>query len=426
MLRKLFKELSVTLLLGIAIGLVVGIFEFLAPYIIRLAKYFAGSKNIWLNIIGIIISIGLGFLSYFSVIKYPETSGGGLFTLKSRIDNKDKNSNAFLSTCMIFIKSFFSFFGGLALGAEAPSVTMASYQADIVHKVFKDDKKDDIAIAAGAGFGCAFLSPISGIAFTFEMFLHRFSLKWFFRALAISAVSILICYTFYRQSALSFLSLEIFTAKQYYLLIIIILASIFFCSIFKYLMKAIEKIIERYSDKFLVKYRVIFTFAAFSILTVFFYNLTGSGINILVNENSLVIYILLIYFFIRMILTALSLNSTATGGSVVPIMVLGALVGKIVFSLTSEYMNIPADYEGDIMLISALTFFAVYTETIFTSSFFIITEAFKTFNMTIFASFIIPAFLTVSVSVVLYSILNEKITYRFRLARNRKSLLTRL
>lgn len=366
MKQKLTKALYYgikAIITGFFVGLIVGIYQLCATLLLSYANEKFASDDMTTIIVIIIIGIALAFISR-EIVKFDSNvSGSGIPQLEVNIRQELDNMKWYKTMPLMFFNSLVSFFVGLGLGGEGPSVVLGGNASLMVNEWFDDDDEEEVAIASGAGFGCAFLSPLAGIFYTFEESLHRFNAKIVIRTLIIVFIA------FFTSSLINhhhLLSMEInynLNFAEYYPLIIVALLNVAIGSLFVLGVIYLKDFLNKYKDNFFVKYRLYFIFALALLISFIFSMGSGSGskiISSILNEPSLMMLLGLLVF--RFFYTIISSNSTATGGLVVPIICFGALIGMIVSVSCHELFGLSEKTYSTIVLISMLTSFAVVTK----------------------------------------------------------------
>ena len=167
-------------LVGILTSIVVFLFKFISSKVINFSSYlysYLNDNKIYL-LIAIPCVILLSFISYIIYKKCKTTRGGGIPTAIGILRGvfSFKWIPTFIGT---FISSLITFFVGVPLGNEGPSVMLGtSLGRGITDKCAKKNKAWDRYIMTGgatSGFAVATNAPISGIFFALEETHQRFS-----------------------------------------------------------------------------------------------------------------------------------------------------------------------------------------------------------------------------------------------------------
>ncbi len=381
---------------GFFVGLIVGTYQLCANLVIDASKELFATQNIMIALIVVVVVAALAFIAHFLVTFDTNIAGSGIPQLEVNIRKKLDNMKWYKTMPLMFINSIVSFFAGLGLGSEGPSVVLGGNASLMVNDWFKDDDEDEVAIASGAGFGCAFLSPLAGIFYTFEESLHRFNIKIIIRTIIIVFVAFFISSLINHHHLLTMDITTDLGFEEYYPLIFVILLNVIVGSLFVLLLIRLKDFLAKHKKNFFVKYRIYWMFILALLVSFFFAIGSGSGgriIAMILEEKSILILLGLLLF--RFVYTIFSANSTATGGLVVPIICFGALSGMIVCVSCNQLFGFEEQYFAPIVLISMLTSFAVVTKAPLTALAVIVsTVGFNTHGLYI----LLPAFLTIAIA----------------------------
>ena len=165
---KALKFISFYSFIGLIVGLIVGLYQLGMGFVVKGATYLIKSNLLILNIVFFVLVILLSFVNYFIIKFDKDIDGNGIVQLTKRLKNKEKvYKKAGIMT--IILNSYVSSFCLMPLGAEAPSLVLASRIGDLGLQIFKiEDREETNQVCLGAGFGCAFLSPLAGLTYMLE------------------------------------------------------------------------------------------------------------------------------------------------------------------------------------------------------------------------------------------------------------------
>lgn len=374
----LLKLLKLTLI-GFATGFIIGIYKLFAHHIIHISSTLMVSNDILTKTMAIIFCVLLIFISYFITRWDICIQGNGIPQLKTYGYTKDERFNPQKSLPLMFLNSSISFYIGMPLGSEAPSVYMGGCIGSELNKVFNDDNLDDMKIAMSAGFASAFVSPISGFFYAFEETLRSFSIIKIIKV----AYVMFICYiTSLIVNPDPILSIEYtiqFDLTYWYLFAFIIGFNYLIAIVILYIVPIIKKFILRHESFFLFKYRYfVFSFICLIVYATFPI-LSGSGSN-LINSlfDSPLWYLILIYSIYRIVMFIFSTNAGVTGGLVLPILTIGALIGYLSAFMTTEISGMSSIHYPLAILIGMVTLFAAVNRAPLTGAFMILCLSNKT------------------------------------------------
>ena len=177
----LIKKLIVSLLTGLLVGLIVGIYQFILPYVTKGSEYMFNNHSWWVILLNIVLIIMLSVLNFFIIKKASSVDSSGIIAINLALRHNEDISFKKEIPLMI-INSSISTYAQLPLGSEGPSITLAGKCASLINHLFKVKDDDNIKIAFGAGFGGAFVSPLSGFFYAFEEELHKVNFELILRA----------------------------------------------------------------------------------------------------------------------------------------------------------------------------------------------------------------------------------------------------
>ncbi len=299
-----------------------------------------------------VLFISIGAVVDFLYKKFPITGGSGIPQVKALILKK--------LDYVFWLKEFgVKFFGGLlgigaglSLGREGPSVQLGSYIGYGTCKIFNrnyTDKKYLVTCGSSAGLAGAFGAPLAGVIFSMEE-LHRFF-----------SSKLIIC-TFLASVFSDFISRRIFGIKpafnllvkypenvnpylQFILFIIFGIVIAIFGKMFTVSLIKSQDIFKDIKLPRIIKISFVMTLSF--ILCFIMPDMTGGGHHLVEHlpyANQTIIF-LIFMFFIKLFFTTISYATGFQGGIFLPMLVLGAIVGKIyglvlinIFGFSSEFI----------------------------------------------------------------------------------------
>ncbi|MGL5051504.1 MAG: ClC family H(+)/Cl(-) exchange transporter [Fusobacteriaceae bacterium] len=330
---------GLSILVGIVTGIIVSIYRYgLAFAEILRNKYI--NKDLLTNPVKLIsiwmlfIAIGL-FVDYLSK-KFPTTAGSGIPQVKALILRK---LDYLFWPKELLVKFFGGLLGigaGLSLGREGPSVQLGSYIGYGFTKIFKRnyiDEKYLVTAGSSAGLAGAFGAPLSGVIFSMEE-LHRFF-----------SSKLIIC-TFLASICSNFVSRRIFDMKTsfdlytkypadlnpylqflFFIAFGIILA--FFGKLFTVSLTKTQDVFRDIKLPRAFKISSVMTLAF--IICFIMPDLAGGGHHLveqMPHLNQTILFLLFI-FIVKLLFTTISYATGFQGGIFLPMLVLGAILGKI-------------------------------------------------------------------------------------------------
>ncbi|WP_400765684.1 ClC family H(+)/Cl(-) exchange transporter [Methylosinus sporium] len=182
-LRGLFSLGAVSLLAGVAVGTLCGVFRLVLDAAGRMRTaipdQFAERPVLGLAIMVAGAALAAGLAAYLVRRFVPAAVGSGIPHVESVIDGSEPPSPPLLLPVK-FIGGVLAMGAGLALGREGPSVQMGATLAHQFGRYLRYDWRDQqslLAAGAGAGLAAAFNAPLAGAAFVLEELLRRFDMR---------------------------------------------------------------------------------------------------------------------------------------------------------------------------------------------------------------------------------------------------------
>ena len=269
----------------------------------------------------------------------PQTEGvmRGLFTFRKL--------KVLLST--IFL-SFISFFCGLPLGSEGPSIQVGATTASGTAHLLKTRlawRRYLISAGAGAGLAVAFNAPLTGLIFVLEEGQRKFTATMLFTCSA-AIVTATLVYRSLRMAIfgvwekhvlfdLSDYSLDYTDFNIYWMLLILGIIVGICAIVFNVFLIRTQRITDKWGKKFPYWARLLVTFllvGAVGLIPAIKGALFGGSalIKDLYAQADMAWYVVMAILAIKFLLILLCYNSGATGGLFVPMLALGALIGALV------------------------------------------------------------------------------------------------
>lgn len=367
-LKKGNKSLYLlSILVGMTTGVVVSLYRYGLLLITKLREHFVnlGILDTPLEFIMLwIIFILVGFFINFLSKKYPLTSGSGIPQVKGIILRKVDYIHWIREFFVKFIGGLLGIGAGLSLGREGPSVQLGSYIGYGFTKIFKRDyieKKYLVTAGASAGLSGAFGAPLSGVIFSMEE-LHRFF-----------SSKLIIC-TFIASILSNFVSRRIFGIMpsfsfmisypsninpylQFSLFILFGAIIAIFGKIFTLTLIKSQTLYKKI--KFSDYIKVGFVMSLAFIITIVFPDLTGGGHHLVEQlpylKQSLIFLIAI--FIIKLLFTTISYATGFQGGIFLPMLVLGAILGKIYALALIGIFQFPPEFITHYMILGMAGYF---------------------------------------------------------------------
>ena len=348
---------------GIFSGIIVGSYTLILKKMTIFREFFTTNLGFSKIIIGITVFILLGLAIQFMLSKYPLISGSGIPQVSGLLTKKVKFK--WLGELITkFVGGILAIGAGMSMGREGPSVHLGALVGSGIKKLTRRSEVEEkylVTCGASAGISSTFNAPLAGVIFSLEE-IHKF-----FSPLLLICVMV-------ASGTSNFVSRMILgshTSFQYNFILpkdipyyVIALVTVVFCIVITITGRAFSNfllLIQKYYRKINLNNYVkisIFMVIAY-IVAVFFSDITGGGhelIEEMFGKNVMlktIIIILILKFFYTMLCYATS----APGGIFLPMLVIGALTGKVYGEVLNHYFSIPNEIIVHFMLLGMAAYF---------------------------------------------------------------------
>lgn len=337
---KNVKVLYCAVIIGIVAGLLSSAFRIIISKIerIREALYgeFTFSFSSILEGVGLILLvIGAILIALFFVKKFaPEAGGSGIQEIEGALD--EVRPTRWQRVLPVkFFASIFSLGSGMLLGREGPTVQIGANVGKMIKEIFKQpDEQNNPLLSSGAAAGLAgaFNAPLSGIVFVIEEMHGHFKFNFYSVAaimIGSGTADIIVRFLIGGDPALS---IRVFSSPDIHEIWLFGVLGLLFSFIGLLFNRVLLKSLQ-YFDNF--KYPILFfglgLGTVIAVLSIYFPDMTGAGYTTIkdVLNNSFSIWVLIIMFLGRLILSVLSYSSGVPGGIFAPLLTLGVIFGMI-------------------------------------------------------------------------------------------------
>ena len=361
---------------GILTGALIFLFKLVANLIIHFSiDIYAAARSDPQYILPVLLgAAALGAVAYVLLRVAPECKGGGIPTAVAALRGF-VSFGWIKSIFVLFSSAMITFFAGVPLGNEGPSVQMGCAVGKGTVSIFAHKNKAweryIMTGAASGGFAAATGAPLSGILFAFEEVHRRFSPIIFMAVstatLASAATMELLCDLTGKTNGLFALSAQPVLPIKFIWIALIVGAV---CGIVAIGFTRLYKTVDRFANKamervpFLVK--MIGVFLISSSLGLLGAEFIGSGhelIDEIFSGEASIWYFLLIYLLVRGFMLILANNIGVTGGTFVPTLAFGALVGALCAKAAIALGLIGAEYYALFISIGMASFLAAASRT---------------------------------------------------------------
>lgn len=284
----------------------------------------------------------LAFISYVILKFIPEVKGSGIPRTEGVIRGL-KPIVWWRTLVGTILGSFVSFFAGLSLGVEGPSIAVGSAVGAGVSKLHKskrlnDEKKKQIELlvttsGASAALTAVFKAPITGLIFTLEELHQKFSPLILLAAGSSITTSILtstgLRYLLGMEQTALNIALNPLPFEYSWALVLLGVVCGVLSALFNKALCLVGEINFLKRIPMLVK--LIAVFLITGVVGLFVTEALGGGMLLVKNltEIDFTWWALLILLVVKAFLTVLALGSNSSGGILLPLLSIGALIGAL-------------------------------------------------------------------------------------------------
>lgn len=340
---------------GVLTTLIIALYKFCAKYIITFSQkgYAYINGKLWLLPI---VLFGLFLISCFFDYVYkkePNLKGGGIPTAIAVIRGI-VSFNWLKNLIGTFVLSLLSFFIGVPLGNEGPSVQMgADIGKGVISPFSKRRKELDYSVTGGAcaGFAAATGAPVSGILFAVEeahqavspMILIASSVSVMFGYFTSKLLSLLFNIEVSLFAEMNFISLAL---GDIWLPIAVGVLLGFFSVLFLKYYEILFRLFNKKLNKIPTKYKIFLLFSITLIMGLCSYSFVSTGHELILSifKGNFSILMLVVLLLLRTSLTLSANSNGITGGMFVPLLAIGALSAGIIAKVAIYAFGFSNDY----------------------------------------------------------------------------------
>lgn len=315
----------------------------------------------WILIIGIIATIVI-----FLVRDEPHIQGNGVAELKGQLQGTLK-LNWFSIMWRKFVASSLVLGLGVPVGQEGPSIQIGGMVGQGLNKMMKGNKSQEnifISSGAAAGLAAAFNAPLSAFVLVIEEIHHRFSNILILSVFSASITASFVAFRIFGvEAALGLGQTYLFPIEGYVYLILLgfILALggwLFQRGIFDIMPRIFMSLpIPRYLHGYI-------PFILLIIVGLGWTSMLGGGTSVIMTiaANEFATSTLLFVLLVRFVLFQIAYGSGIPGGSLVPSLAFGALLGAIYGNIIIQLTGIEAHYLRNFVIYGMGGFFTATTK----------------------------------------------------------------
>lgn len=250
---------------------------------------------------------------------------------------------------------------GLSLGREGPSVQLGSMTAKGVAKFFRagsTEVKMMISCGAGAGIACAFGAPLSGVLFVLEAMHGYFSSQILINSMAACFAGVYVTSNIFGLKPVFDLKVtETLPTGYYWILILLgLIMGLFGVAFYKGMLLS-QDLFSKMGNKYA---RMAVPFACVVPVAAIAPDVLGSGEKLMEmsGDAKLAVAIIAGALALKFVLVMISAGSGAPGGTLQPLLVLGALGGALFFRLLGPAAGLGPEYTENFVVYAMTAYFS--------------------------------------------------------------------
>lgn len=350
----------------------------------------------------------------------PETKGGGI----PRAEGVLKGILTFrwLRTAVaVVVNSFLTFFAGLPLGSEGPSVLLGTALGRGASSLpLSHDCWNRYIMTGGAcaGFAVATSAPLTGIVFALEEAHKRFTPTILMMAMSavVSATAVSNVWTLLLGHPLKPLFdvsvLSAFAMTDIWVVLLLgIAVGLVACAFNLFILRLGKWWDESFLSKIPYLVRLIIIFCLVGVVGLLLTDALFGGASLIIKIGQMQFdwQLLLLLFAVKFVLISLCTSSGATGGMFIPMLTVGALVGGLMANLCTA-MGMSTDLYLTVVMLCMCAFMGASTRAPLTAMIFMLECTWQFSNMlyvaiTVFIAYTICELLRVK---PLYDVIMER------------------
>ena len=361
-LRTVFEGALVGILVGLTIALyrlALGNAEHAMRFVTTFLKDGGAIYLVWF----IALTVACLLVGKLMLIE-PYTQGSGIPQAVAEVAGKIDMPLARVIP-LKFLEGVLCVFSGLSLGREGPSVLLGGLTGKLVSRAAHDNRQHErllVTCGAAAGMSAAFHAPLTGVLFAVEEIHKTFSAPLVVSAMTSSVAADFVCSQIVGQTPV--IHFVTYAEIPHELFASVVLMGVG-CGIVGSLHNAgmfflQEQVFDRIT-KHAPYLRLAIPFALAGIVAYVCPDLMCGGdaiIEHLVNINASSLGVLTLLLLGKYLFTNVCFASGAPGGTLLPLVVMGALFGAIYGIAASRYAGVSTTYESEFIVLGIAGLFA--------------------------------------------------------------------
>lgn len=361
----------VSLLVGLLTGLVAVPYHYLLQLFYGYRKEFFTSAPAWY--FHVLAFGGLWVILLFVawlVKRWPYIAGGGISQTRGAINGRIVYKHSLRQLLAKFAGGVLTLSSGLSMGREGPSVQMGSYIGDLVGKwgrILSGERKQLLAAGAGAGLAAAFAAPLAAATLVIES-IERFdapktAITTILAGVVAGAIANWI-FPINPYHEIEAVAPQLPLGLKIKLFVLFAVVVSVFAKVYSLLMLYVKRLYPAIKQPEYLKLLGLLVMAYAISLTLT--DLTGGGEQFLMQQalggTGSVAWIGSM-LLLHMVFTVYSFSSGLPGGSFIPTLVTGGLLGKICALLLVQQGVIGDENVSYVMLVGMAAFLVAVVRT---------------------------------------------------------------
>lgn len=289
--------------------------------------------NMWWLVVCLVFAVIFGLVIGWMSLKESMASGSGIPQVVGYV-NRGLNMRWHTILPVRFVAGLLGSLFGLSLGREGPSIQIGACGAQMLSRIFRKGKRNDIqehyvvTAGAAAGLSAAFSAPLSGVMFALEEVQHGISSTVLMGAAVASLFADFVSQTcFGLRPVLDFGQIPDLPMTLHFWLIPLGIFAGFVGSLMNRSLLGLQTLYG-----YLPKWMPVVVACLIAIpVGLFLPEVLGGGANLvrLSEYGKISIVMLCLLFVAKMLFTSTSFGCGAPGGIFMPILAVGALAGGV-------------------------------------------------------------------------------------------------
>ncbi|MDO4536684.1 MAG: ClC family H(+)/Cl(-) exchange transporter [Coriobacteriales bacterium] len=353
-------------LVGLAVGLIIAAYRFflhhaeeLLRYVVAFLQLHGVAVLLWFLVLGVLMLV-VGKL----MLLEPYTQGSGIPQTDAEVAGRI--DMPWMRVLPIkFVEGVLCAFAGLSLGREGPSVQLGAVAGKGVSRALRNDRSHErllVTCGAAAGMSAAFHAPLTGVLFALEEIHREFNAPLVISVMASSVVADYVSSQILGTSPV--IHFVVFSEIPHELYLSVLLMGIY-CGMAGWahnkLMFGVQDRLFGPLERFSPYVRLAIPFALAGIVALLWPDLLCGGDAIVEHVKQAGSEPVSLLFFLligKMLFTSICFGSGAPGGTLFPLVVMGALLGALYGAGVTPVANISGLYENSFIVLGIAGLFS--------------------------------------------------------------------